>query len=152
MAPLGAAPLAGVTLTVRYASITTGSAIQEHLDIFLGRELALQVFAQACLVARDDEIVPSDDRHTTTIFHDPPGRSRSAKPSERSFFPPGFLGKPPRVSALFPGGFRKLGILVLGPNLRRIGRVVRRTGATPRLCQATLGPGRPRGPRFRKPR
>src|SRR5262245_49581372 len=72
MAPLGAAPLAGVTVTVRYASITTGSAIQEHLDILLRRELPLQVFAQACLVARNDEIVSSDDRHTT-IFHDSPG-------------------------------------------------------------------------------
>jgi hypothetical protein len=146
MTPLGATPL-DLALTVRYAAITTRSAIQEHLDIFLGRELPLQVFAQACLVARDDEIVPSDDRHTT-IFHDPPRRSRSAEPSERSFFPPGFLGKPAGVPPLLPGVFRKVKIPVLGPNLSRIGRVVRGARATPLLAQATLGPNRPRGPRY----
>src|SRR5262245_20078631 len=109
MAPLGAAPLDDVALTVRYAPITTRSAIEEHLDVFLGRELPLQVFAQTCLVARDDEIVSSDDRHTT-IFHDSPGRSRLAEPSERPSLPPGFFGKPAGVSALFPRGFRKLGV------------------------------------------
>src|SRR4030095_8231744 len=113
MAPLGAAPLDSVALTVRYAPITTQSAIQEHLDVFFGRELPLQVFAQACLVARDDEIVSSDDRHTT-IFHDSPDRSRLAKPSEGAPFPPGFFGKPAGVASLFPRGFRKVGIFWSG--------------------------------------
>src|SRR5262249_51306897 len=146
MAPLGATPL-DVALTVRYAPITTRSAIQEHLDIFLGRELPLQVFAQACLVARDDEIVSSENRHTT-IFHDSRGRSRSAKPSEGAPFPPGFFGKPARIASLFPRGFRKLGAGLFGPKLRRIGRVVRGVGARPLLRQATLGPSRPLGPRY----
>src|SRR4030095_1997006 len=113
MAPLGAAPLDSVALTVRYAPITTQSALQEHLDVFFGRELPLQVFAQACLVARDDEIVSSDDRHTT-IFHDSPDRSRLAEPSERPSLPPGFFGKPAGVSPLLPRGFRKLGIFCSG--------------------------------------
>ena len=118
MAPLGATPLDDVALTVRCAPIATRPAIQEHLDIFLGRELALQVFAQACLVARDDEIVSSEDRHTT-IFHDSESRSRLAKPSEGAPFPPGFFGKPAGVASLFTRGFRKVWIGVLEDGLVR---------------------------------
>jgi hypothetical protein len=51
--------------------------------------------------------VSSDDRHTT-IFHDSPGRSRLAEPSERPALPPGFFGKSAGISALFPGVFRNI--------------------------------------------
>src|SRR5437879_12547944 len=69
MPAIGVRPPAGVPVGLGHAVVTTGSAIQEDLDVFLGLELTREVLAQAGLVARDDEIVSSHDCHIA-ILHE----------------------------------------------------------------------------------
>src|SRR6266498_2697343 len=69
MAPLCASALDGVPVAIDGAAVATGSAVHEDLDVFLGRELSCQVFAQAGLVARHDEVVSGHNGHSS-IFHE----------------------------------------------------------------------------------
>ena len=69
MTPVGGSPIDGVSTAVCHAPVATGSAIQEDGDVFLRRELPDEVFAQARLVARDNEVVPGHDDHGG-IFHE----------------------------------------------------------------------------------
>src|SRR2546422_2895380 len=69
MAPLGVSALDGVPVAIYRPAVTTGSAVQEDLDVFLGRELSCEVFAQAGLVARHDEVVSGHNGHSC-IFHE----------------------------------------------------------------------------------
>src|SRR6266508_169104 len=69
MAPLGASALDGVPVAIDGPAVATGSAVHEDLDVFLGRELSCEVFAQAGLVARHDEVVSGHNGHSS-IFHE----------------------------------------------------------------------------------
>src|SRR5213594_57651 len=69
MAPLGASALDGVPVAIYDPAVATGSAVQEDLDVSLGRELSYEVFAEAGLVARHDEVVSGHNGHTS-IFHE----------------------------------------------------------------------------------
>jgi hypothetical protein len=69
MAPVGGSPIDGVSIAVCRAPVATGSAVQEDRDVFLGFELPDEVFAQARLVARHDEVVSGQDGHGN-IFHE----------------------------------------------------------------------------------
>src|SRR2546428_13202902 len=69
MAPLGASALDGVPVAIYDPAVATGSAVQEDLDVSLGRELSYEVFAEAGLVARHDEVVSGQNGHTS-IFHE----------------------------------------------------------------------------------
>src|SRR2546428_2092433 len=69
MAPLGASALDGVPVAIYGPAVATGSAVHEDLDVFLGRELSCEAFAQAGLVARHDEVVSGHKSHRS-IFHE----------------------------------------------------------------------------------
>src|SRR2546422_5184863 len=69
MAPLGASALDGVPVAIYDPAVATGSAVQEDLDVSLGRELSYEVFAEAGLVARHDEVVSGHNGHRS-IFHE----------------------------------------------------------------------------------
>src|SRR2546426_2763285 len=69
MAPLGASALDGVPVAIYDPAVATGSAVQEDLDVSLGRELSYEGFAEAGLVARHDEVVSGHNGHRR-IFHE----------------------------------------------------------------------------------
>src|SRR5262249_10317828 len=68
VAAIAAPALDGVPVGFGRAAVTSGSAIQEDLDVLFGRELASEVLAETDLVASHDEVVPGHDCHSAIFY------------------------------------------------------------------------------------